>query len=260
MRWSGVEGDVYGLFYPPLNFRPGSNLPPAILHIHSGPTRSVDSGFSAETAFFTSKGYAVLSVNYHGSTGYGKTYRDALNSRWGDLDVADARSGVEFLTQNKLADPSRIVIKGSSAGGYTVLNALIRYPGVFRAGICAYGVSNLLSIVDETFKYEAHYYDSLIGPLPQETIKYIEWSPITHADQISDPLAIFQGSDDIVVPPSQAEQIVQVLQKNGIPHLYQVFEGEGHGWKKPETLAMYYDLIEEFLGPLIDVPNLPGQV
>ncbi len=248
VKWAGSEGDVFGLYYPPNpNQLHGSTLPPAILHIHSGPTRQVDSGFSADTAFFTNRGYAVLSVNYHGSTGYGRSYRDALNYRWGELDVTDARSGVDFLVQNHLADPDRIIIKGSSAGGYTVLNALIRYPGVFRAGICAYGVSNLLSIIDETFKYEAHYYDSLIGPIPQEMDKYVEWSPIQHADQIQDPLAVFQGSEDIVVPPSQAEQIVQALINTGTPHLYKVFEGEGHGWRKAETLASFYQLIEQFL-------------
>jgi dipeptidyl aminopeptidase/acylaminoacyl peptidase len=248
VKWPGPEGDVYGLYYPPNPTIPlESSLPPAILHVHSGPTRQVDSGFSADTAFFTSCGYAVLSVNYHGSTGYGRSYRDALNFRWGDLDVLDTRAAVDFLVQNHLADPNRIIIKGSSAGGYTVLNALIRYPSVFRAGICAYGVSNLLSIVDETFKFEAHYYDSLIGPLPQDIEKYMDWSPIQHADQIRDPLAVFQGSEDIVVPPSQAEQLVQALTNTGTPHLYRIFDGEGHGWRKAETLASYYQLIEQFL-------------
>lgn len=247
VHWPSENGEVHGIYYSPTGSDQPSELPPAIIHIHSGPTRQVDSGFSAEAAFFTSRGFAVLSINYHGSTGYGRSYCDALNGRWGDLDVADARSGAAFLLDSGLADPDRLVIKGSSAGGYTVLNTLIRYPGVFKAGICAYGVSNLLSIIDETFKYEARYYDSLIGPLPQDRQKYIDWSPVNHADRIRDPLAIFQGSEDVVVPPSQAEQIVQALQQNGTPYHYHLFDGEGHGWRKSETLAAYYAEMEQFL-------------
>ncbi len=247
VKWQTDNGEVYGIYYYPNRQEQSSRLPPAIIHIHSGPTRQVDSGFSADTTFFTSRGYAVLSINYHGSTGYGRSYRDALNFRWGDLDVADARSGAAFLIESGLADPDRLIIKGSSAGGYTVLNTLIRYPGVFKAGICAYGVSNLLSIVDETFKFEAHYYDSLIGPLPRDRQKYIDWSPVTHADQIRDPLAIFQGSEDVVVPPSQAEQIVQAMQNIGTPFHYHLFDGEGHGWRKSETMSEYYAEMEQFL-------------
>jgi dipeptidyl aminopeptidase/acylaminoacyl peptidase len=248
VEWDSPEGKVHGIFYPAITSGSARDiLPPVIVHIHSGPTSQVTAGFSADTAFFTSHGFTVLSVNYHGSTGYGRTYRDALNGRWGDVDVLDARSAVDFLVENHLGDPDRLVIKGSSAGGYTVLNTLIRYPGVFKAGICAYAVTNLVGIADETFKYEAHYYDSLIGPLPDELQKYIDWSPVSHADRISDPLAIFQGADDIVVPPSQAEQIVQALLASGTPYHYHLFEGEGHGWRKNETLEAYYTEMEQFL-------------
>lgn len=247
VQWNTPNGEVYGIYYPPCGLDQPEELPAAIIHIHSGPTRQVDSSFSADTTFFTSRGMAVLSVNYHGSTGYGRSYRDALNGRWGDIDVEDTVSAVQFLIENQLADPARLVIKGSSAGGYTLLNTLIRYPGVFKCGICAYGVSNLLSIVDETFKYEAHYYDSLIGPLPEARQKYIDWSPVNHADQIRDPLAIFQGAADEVVPLSQAEQIVQTLTASGTPFHYHVFEGEGHGWRKSETQAAYYAEMEQFL-------------
>jgi dipeptidyl aminopeptidase/acylaminoacyl peptidase len=254
VEWDSPEGKVHGIFYPAIASGFARDpIPPVIVHIHSGPTSQVSAGFSADTAFFTSRGFSVLSVNYHGSTGYGRSYRDALNRRWGDIDVLDARSAVDFLVNNHLGDPARLVIKGSSAGGYTVLNALIRYPGVFKAGICAYAVTNLVNIADETFKYEAHYYDSLIGPLPNDLQKYIDWSPVNHADQIHDPLAIFQGADDIVVPPSQAEQIVQALQKSGTPYHYHLFEEEGHGWRKNETLEAYYTEMEQFLDQFVMV-------
>ena len=240
VEWQTDNGRVYGIIYPARGLDQPSELPPAIVQIHSGPTRQTDCGFSADTAFFTSLGLSVLAVNYHGSTGYGRSYCEALNGNWGLLDVEDACSAAQFLIDRELADPARLFIRGTSAGGYTVLNALIRRPGLFRAGICAYAVSNLLSILDETFKYEARYYDSLIGPLPRDHWKYVDWSPVTHADRIRDPLAIFQGGDDFVVPPSQALEIVDALEKNGLPYHYHLFPGEGHGWRKTETLAAYY--------------------
>lgn len=247
VQWESEEGTVFGIFYSPAPQRVGCQIPPVILQVHSGPTRQVDRGFSADTAFFTSRGFAVLAINYHGSTGYGHAYCDALNGRWGDLDVLDVYSGVRFLLDRQLADPQRLVIRGSSAGGFTVLHTLIRYPGLFKAGICAYPVSNLTTIVDETFKFEARYYDSLIGPYPQERQKYIDRSPVTYVNQISDPLAIFQGEEDEVVPFSQAEEIAQNLQQRGIPCHYHLFPGEGHGWQRKETLEAYYAETETFL-------------
>lgn len=247
VQWDSENGPVHGILYPTRNHSNPDSLPPAIIQIHSGPTRQTDCGFSADTAFFTSLGLSVLAVNYHGSTGYGRSYCEALNGRWGQLDVDDAHSAAQYLIDHHLADPARLFIRGSSAGGYTVLNTLIRYPGMFRAGVCAYAVSNLLSILDETFKYEARYYDSLIGPLPEERWKYVDWSPVTHADRIRDPLAIFQGEDDFVVPPSQAAEIVAALEKNGTPYHYHLFPGEGHGWRKTETLAAYYAETAEFI-------------
>jgi dipeptidyl aminopeptidase/acylaminoacyl peptidase len=139
------------------------------------------------------------------------------------------------------------VIKGSSAGGYTLLNAIIRYPDLFRAAICSYPVANLMTIIDETFKFEAHYYDSLIGSYPQEKDKYIDWSPINHVNKIHTPMILFHGDSDPVVPSSQSAQIAEALKANHVPHIYQVFPGEGHGWRKSETIETYYKMINRFL-------------
>jgi dipeptidyl aminopeptidase/acylaminoacyl peptidase len=163
------------------------------------------------------------------------------------LDVVDAVSGAHALCDRNLADPARLVIKGGSAGGYTVLNALIRHPGLFRAGICLFGVSNLFTLAAGTIKFESHYEESLVGPLPDAAEKYRAWSPLFHADKIRDPLAIFHGDEDKVVPPAQSAELAAVLATNGVPHLYRVFPGEGHGWRKPETIAAYYAAVEDFL-------------
>jgi len=252
VEWESSRGIVFGLYYPPSNTRYKSDgLPPVIIHVHSGPTLQANANFSADTAFFTSKGYAYLSVNYRGSTGFGRSYRDALNGNWGVVDVEDAISAVKFIQENQLGDPDRMVIKGSSAGGYTVLNCLIRHPGLFKAGICSYGVSNLFTVVEETFKFESHYYDSLIGTLPDQEAKFREWSPIFHADQIRDPIILFHGSEDPVVPIAQTEEIVTELCQNGTAHEYHRFDGEGHGWRKTETLGEYYGLLEAFLNKFL---------
>ena len=154
---------------------------------------------------------------------------------------------LQFLRENKLADPTRVVLKGSSAGGYTVLNCLIRHPGMFKAAICAYGVSNLFTVVEETIKFESHYYDSLIGTLPENEDKFFDWSPIFHAEKIRDPLLLFHGSDDPVVPVAQTEEIVKKLCEQNAPFEYHRFEGEGHGWRKTDTLESYYQKIDDFL-------------
>lgn len=249
LRWPTSDGsEAFGLYYPPTHpgFS-GDGLPPAILNIHGGPTSQAVVGFSAEAAYFTSRGYAYVEVNYRGSTGYGYTYRDALRLRWGEADVLDAVSCVEALGKASLADPTRCVIKGGSAGGYTVLNALVRYPGVFKAGICLYGVSNLFTLDIDTHKFEQHYTHSLVGPLPEAAGRYHAWSPSFHAEKIRDPLIIFQGSEDRVVPPAQSEEIVATLNRTGVPHEYVVFEGEGHGFRKSENIARYLHQTERFL-------------
>ena len=146
-----------------------------------------------------------------------------------------------------MADPNKLVIRGGSAGGYTVLNALIRYPGLFKAGLCSYGVSNLFTLAMDTHKFEECYTDSLVGLLPEASKKYHDWSPVFQASKINDPLAVFQGSDDKVVPPDQSESIVQVLRARNVHHIYRLYAGEGHGFRKSETIKVYYAEIERFL-------------
>lgn len=238
----------HGLYYPPRHPESeSSGPPPAVLKVHGGPTSHARLEYDLDTQFFTSRGFAVLELNSRGSSGYGRAYRQALQGHWGVYDVEDARSAADFLQKERLADGSRLAILGGSAGGFTVLLCLIRYPGLFRAGICRYGVSDLLSLASETHKFESHYLDSLIGPLPEKGDLYRERSPLFHAARIRDPLAIFQGDEDRVVPRSQSDQIVAVLTRLGIPHSYTVFEGEGHGWRKRETIQRYYEILERFL-------------
>jgi dipeptidyl aminopeptidase/acylaminoacyl peptidase len=251
ISWSPQDNpgmQVYGVFYPPSSSRyRGDGLPPAIINIHGGPTGTRPVTYNAEAAYFTSRGYAWFELNYRGSTGFGRTYRQSLNQHWGELDVEDAIGGAQALVDQGLVDPQRLVIKGGSAGGYTVLNTLIRYPGRFKAGLCSFGVSNLFTLAMETHKFEAHYLDKLVGTLPEASARYHFWSPVFHAGQIKDPIAIFQGSEDVVVPPEQSDAIVKILQARGVPHHYRLFKGEGHGFRKSENIATYLQDIERFL-------------
>jgi len=249
LEWNAPDGTtVYGIFYPPANPRfTSAGLPPAIVHIHGGPTSQDVANFDPEIGFFTSRGFAYLAVNYRGSCGYGWSYTRLLNGCWGDLDVEDAMGGARALVEQGLADPRRLVIEGKSAGGYTVLNALIRSPGTFKAGISSYGVTNLFSLAADTHKFEERYLDGLVGLLPDRAERYRDWSPLFHAGQIQDPVAIFQGDEDNVVPPAQAETLVAALRERGVPHIYRLYAGEGHGFRKSETLATYYQDMERFL-------------
>jgi dipeptidyl aminopeptidase/acylaminoacyl peptidase len=247
VSWKAPDGTaVHGLYYPPASHQlTGDGLPPAIVRIHGGPTSAADAGFSTDAAFFTTRGYGLLEVNYRGSTGYGRSYMLALRQKWGVLDVEDAVGGAQALGALGVADPKRLVIMGGSAGGYTVLNVLVRHPGVFKAGVCLYGLSNLF--ITETHKFEERYNDSMIGILPQDADRYRAWSPVNFANRIKDPVAVFQGMEDKVVTPEHSEQIVAALRANHVPHIYKAYEGEGHGWRKTETIADYYSAVEKFL-------------
>ena len=240
---------VYGILYLPPGYAPDGPgpRPPAIVRVHGGPTGQAVLSYSAEVQFLATRGYAVLEVNFRGSTGYGRAYAQALREQWGVLDVADAVAGARYLASAGIADPERMVIMGGSSGGYTVLEALSQAPGVFRAGVCLYGVTDLFSLAAETHKFEAHYTDWLVGPLPQAAARYRERSPLFHAETITAPLAIFQGEEDRVVPPNQAEAIVAALRRRGVPHVYHLFPGEGHGWRRAETIERYYTALEAFL-------------
>ena len=249
IEWQGMDGKtVYGLFYHAHNPRfQGNGLPPLIIDVHGGPTSQVKATFLPRAQFFTSRGYAVLEVNYRGSTGYGREYRNMLRGNWGIYDVQDSVSGARHLAHQKWIDGERVVIMGGSAGGFTVLKAMEDYPGFFKAGICLYGVSNQFTLVADTHKFEAHYSDLLLGMLPQAADLYRERSPEFFCDQIRDPIAIFQGEDDVVVPRNQSDRVVASLQHRGVPHEYHLYPGEGHGFRKTETIEAFYKAVDNFL-------------
>jgi dipeptidyl aminopeptidase/acylaminoacyl peptidase len=249
IEWLGMDGrTVHGLYFPPHNASfEGVGTPPLIVRIHGGPTSQTRDKFNPTAQFFTSRGYAVLEVNHRGSTGYGRVYREKLRGNWGVYDVEDSVSGARHLVEGGLVDEKRLTIMGGSAGGFTVLKALEDYPGFFAAGICLYGISNQFTMAADTHKFEAHYSDSLLGTLPETSDLYRERSPIFFVDKIQDPIAIFQGEDDVVVPRLQSDEVVESLQKRGVPHVYHVYAGEGHGFRKSETIEHFYNEVEKFL-------------
>jgi dipeptidyl aminopeptidase/acylaminoacyl peptidase len=250
IEWSGHDGGVvHGLYYPPTSDHyEGIGLPPLIVHVHGGPTSQRRLGYDAEMQFYATRGYAVLQVNHRGSTGYGKAYKDKHRRAWGDYDVEDSASGASFLAAQGLADPQKFVILGGSAGGYTVLQSLVSKPGFYKAGVCLYGISNQFTLVSEAdFKFEERYSETLLGTLPQDAPLYRERSPLFHADKIVDPVIVFQGEDDNVVPKSQSDSIVAALRQRGVPHEYHVYAGEGHGFRKPETIDAYLKATLKFL-------------
>jgi dipeptidyl aminopeptidase/acylaminoacyl peptidase len=249
LSWAGADGgQVHGLFFPPHNAAfEGSGAPPLIVRVHGGPTSQVRAYFNPPAQFFATRGYAFLEVNHRGSTGYGRPYWQALYGNWGLYDVEDAISGVRNLADQGLVDGRRAVIMGGSAGGFTVLQALVDHPGFFKAGVCLYGVANQFTLAADTHKFEARYLDKMLGPLPEAADLYRQRSPLFHSDRIQDPVIIFQGEDDQVVPRAQSDQIVASLQRRGVPHEYHLYPGEGHGFRKSETIEHYYHAVERFL-------------
>ncbi|WP_287418013.1 prolyl oligopeptidase family serine peptidase [Oceanithermus sp.] len=238
VRFQAEDGAwVHGLFFPSAG---GEPRPPAIVSVHGGPTSQRTLAFNPQAQFFAANGYAYLELNYRGSTGYGRSYREALYGRWGEVDVADAVAAARFLADSGRADGRRLALMGGSAGGYTTLMTLALHPGVYRAGISLFGVTDLFGLARETHKFESRYTDKLVGPLPEAAARYRERSPLAHAHRIEDALYVFQGAEDKVVPLAQAEELVRILRERGVPHRYKVYEGEGHGWKKPGTTEDFY--------------------
>jgi dipeptidyl aminopeptidase/acylaminoacyl peptidase len=229
---------AHALYYPPRNddFRaPAGEAPPLIVQAHGGPTGGASGGFNLSNQYWTSRGFAVIDVDYGGSAGYGRAYRQLLNDQWGVVDVEDVIAAAQHLASTGLADPKRVAIHGGSAGGFTVLAALA-HSDVFGAGGDFYGVSDLEALARDTHKFESRYLDNLIGPWPAAKAIYDERSPINHLDGFKAPLIIFQGSEDPVVPPNQAHMIRDALKARGVPVAYLEFPGEGHGFRRSEHM------------------------
>ncbi|HEV2881572.1 MAG TPA: S9 family peptidase [Pyrinomonadaceae bacterium] len=229
---------AHAFYYPPRNrdfAAPDGERPPLLVKIHGGPTAMASTTLSLNIQFWTSRGIAVLDVNYGGSTGYGRRYRLRLNGTWGITDVDDCANGARHLAAEGLVDGARCVITGGSAGGYTTLAALT-FRDTFKAGASHYGVSDLGALVRDTHKFESRYLDNLVGPYPERADLYHARSPINFTDQLSCPVIFFQGLEDKVVPPNQAELMVEALRSKGLPVAYVAFEGEQHGFRRAENI------------------------
>jgi dipeptidyl aminopeptidase/acylaminoacyl peptidase len=234
---------AFGLFYPPHNpdyAAPKDEKPPLLVKCHGGPTSAASSALSLGTQYWTSRGIAVLDVNYGGSTGFGRAYRDRLHRNWGIVDVDDCVNGARHLADRGLVDGSRAVISGGSAGGYTTLAALV-FRDFFQGGASYYGVSDIAALARDTHKFESRYLDWLIGPYPEEEALYRERSPLFHAERLAKPVIFFQGDEDAVVPPNQTEAMVAALGRSGKPVGYFLFSGEQHGFRKGGNIQRCLD-------------------
>jgi dipeptidyl aminopeptidase/acylaminoacyl peptidase len=234
---------AHGFFYPPKNgdfAAPANEKPPLLVKSHGGPTSATIAALMLSIQYWTSRGVAVLDVNYGGSTGYGRAYRERLNGAWGIVDVDDCCNGAKFLAARGEVDGNRLMIDGGSAGGYTTLCALT-FRDAFKAGASYYGVSDLEALEKDTHKFESRYSNSLIGPYPERRDLYLARSPINFAENLSCPVIFFQGLEDKVVPPNQAEMMVAALRKKGVPVAYVAFEGEQHGFRRAENIKRALD-------------------
>ena len=231
---------AHAVYYPPTNpaFEgPPGERPPLIVLAHGGPTGSTSTHFDLGNQFWTSRGFAVVDVNYGGSTGYGRDYRQRLVGRWGVVDLQDCLAAADFLIARGDADGDRLVVRGGSAGGYLVMCALT-FTDRFAAGTSYFGISDLVPFATgETHKFESGYVDTLIGPWPEAEATFRERSPINFTDRLATPMLVLQGDEDEVVPPAQAEVIVSALRANGIPHAYLLFRGEGHGFRRADSIV-----------------------
>jgi dipeptidyl aminopeptidase/acylaminoacyl peptidase len=238
VTFTAAGREVHGFYYPPTNpevVAPAGERPPLLVLTHGGPTGAALDVLDAKLQFWTSRGFAVLDVNYSGSTGYGRAYRRRLNGQWGIADVADVVGGATAMVAAGKADPDRLIIRGGSAGGYTTLAALT-FHQVFKAGASYYGISDLEVLQQDTHKFESRYNESLIGPYPADRDTYIERSPIHFTDRLSCPIILFQGLDDKVVPPNQSAMMAEAVRQKGLKVKYVTFEGEQHGFRKAENI------------------------
>ena len=241
---------AYGFFYPPHNrdfAAPANEKPPLLVKTHGGPTGATMADFDLEIQYWTSRGFAVLDVNYGGSTGYGRKFRQRLNGQWGVVDVDDVVNGARFLVQRGDVDGNRLAIDGGSAGGYTAL-AVLAFRDVFHVGASYFGLSDLETFIADTHKFESRYLDSIVGPYPEQMTLYRQRSPIHHVEGINCPVILFQGLEDKVVPPDQAVRIYEAVRAKGLPVAYVPYAGEQHGFRHAENIKHSLDNEFYFIG------------
>lgn len=259
----GASRTAHALFYPPANPErsgPPDELPPLLVEIHGGPTSAASPVLGLGVQYWTSRGFAVVDVDYGGSTGYGRPYREELLGQWGVVDVADCMAAAAWLGKQGRVDPTRLCIRGGSAGGYTTLAALAREDTPFAAGASHYGIADLEALAADTHKFESRYLDRLVGPYPAEREVYLARSPIHHVELLRRPLLVLQGSEDAIVPPAQAELIVGALRERGVPVGYLLFDGEQHGFRKAENIRRALDAELSFYGQVLgfELPAAEG--
>ena len=272
IQFATKGGIAHAFWYPPRNrdyIGPPGELPPLVVLSHGGPTSMTTNSFSLNVQWWTSRGFGVVDVNYGGSTGFGRAYRERLKGQWGVVDVADCAAAASHLAGRGLVDGARLVIRGGSAGGFTTLAALTSL-SLFKAGASFYGVGDLMLLAKDTHKFESRYLDQLIGPLPEADALYSERSPVHHLGRLNCPVIFFQGEDDKTVPPNQAETMVAAMTARGLPVAYYSFAGEGHGFRKAETLRRALELELDFYGRVfgftapglserVDIVNMPAR-
>jgi dipeptidyl aminopeptidase/acylaminoacyl peptidase len=262
---------AFGYYYPPQNkdfVAPEGELPPLIVQSHGGPTSSTSTAQRTQIQYWTSRGFAILDVDYGGSTNYGREYRERLNDNWGIVDIDDCVNGAKHLIEEGMVDPERVIIQGWSASGYTTLSALA-FRDFFKAGVSYFGIGDLEAMALDTHKFESRYLDGLIGPYPDAIERYKERSAIHYVDNIAVPLLIFQGDEDKIVPPNQAQKMYDAVEAKGMPVALVIYEGEQHGFRKSENIRHALDGSLYFFGkvfgfepadevPVIEIANLPG--
>jgi dipeptidyl aminopeptidase/acylaminoacyl peptidase len=252
LTWQGDQGEVHGWFYAPRNAdaaAPPGELPPLQVLSHGGPTALSTAELRFGVQYWTSRGIAVLDVNYGGSTGYGRAYRDRLKGAWGITDVADCAAGVRALVDAGRVDGDRVFIRGGSAGGYTTLASLVS-TDVYAAGISLYGIGDLETLATDTHKFESRYLDGLVAPYPEGRQVYLDRSPLHHLDRLSRPMLILQGADDRVVPPVQAQAMADAVRAKGLPVALVIYPGEGHGFRRADTIKHSQEAMLSFVGRL----------
>jgi dipeptidyl aminopeptidase/acylaminoacyl peptidase len=258
----GTPREAHALLYPTASAShrgPTGERPPLLVVIHGGPTSAAVPVLNLGVQYWTSRGFAVVDVNYGGSTGYGRAYREQLRGAWGVVDVIDCLAAARWLAEQGRVDDHRLCIRGGSAGGYTTLAALARADTPFVAGADYYGVADLEALTVETHKFESHYLDGLVGRYPAERDVYQQRSPIHHVDQFTRPLIVLQGSEDAVVPPGQSEIIVKALRARRVPVAYLLFEGEQHGFRRSENIRRALDAELSFYAQVLGFTLPPGE-